>query len=113
MVGGEPDFGERRRGWVERDALELGLSVPGERAVAPAELFVVLPGLAIVDLAGVGVGEVDSRVGERSCEFGEAVGGQFVIVIDLDQNIASAGLTREPFQLADVLVWPVYGTIRA
>ena len=91
------------------DAFELGLAIPGEGAVAPAELLVVLPGLAVVDLEGVGVGEVDAWIGERSCEFSEAVGGKFVVVVDLDQDIASARLAREPLQFADVLRLPRVG----
>ncbi len=103
MVGSEPDLRERPRRWFERHALELGLAIPGERAIAPAERFVVFPRLAVVDLAAVGVGEVDARVGERYGQFGEAVGSEFVIVIDLDQDIASAGLASELFQFADVM----------
>ena len=56
-----------------------------------------------MDLAAVGVGEVDSGIGERGGEFGEAVGGEFVVVIDLDEDITSAGLAGELFQFADVL----------
>ncbi len=48
-----------------------------------------------MDLTAVGVGEVDSWVGERNCEFCEAVGGEFVIMVDLDQDIASAGMAGE------------------
>ncbi len=103
VVGGEPDLRERPRGRFECDAFELGLAVPHERAIAPAERLVVFPRFAVVDLAAVGVGEVHSRVGERGCEFGEAVGSEFVVVVDLDQDIPSAGLARELFQFADVL----------
>ena len=103
VVGGEPDLGERPRGRLERDAFELRQAIPRERAITPAELLVVLPGFAVMDLACVGVREVDPRFGERSCEFGEAVGGEFVVVIDLDQDIASAGMARELFEFADVL----------
>ncbi len=103
VVGSEPDLRERPGGRFEGDAFELRLAIPGKRAIAPAELLVVFPGFAVADLAAVGVGEVDARVGERSGEFSEAVGGEFVIVIDLDQNLASAGLAGEPLEFADVL----------
>ena len=103
VIGGEPDLGERPRGRFERDAFELGLAVPGKGAIAPAELLVVLPRFAVVDLAGVGIREVDLRGVERSCEFGEAVGGEFVVVIDLDEDMASAGLARELLEFADAL----------
>ena len=103
VVGGEPDFGERSWGRVEGDAFELGLAIPGERAIPPAELFVVLPGFSVVDLACVGVGEVDARVGERGDQLGKAVGGEFVVVVDIDEHIASTGLAGKPFQFTDIL----------
>ena len=66
-------------------------------------MLVVFPRLAVANLAAVRISEVDTRVGECSGQLGEAVGGEFVIVVDLDQDIASAGLAGELLQFADVL----------
>ena len=51
MVGGQPHFGERRGGGFGRDAFELWLAIPDERAIPPDELLVVLPAFSVVDLA--------------------------------------------------------------
>ena len=63
VVGSEPDIGERPGGWIECHALELGQAIPGERAIPPAELFIVLPRFAIVDLAVRGLNGIEETSG--------------------------------------------------
>ena len=63
MVGSEPDLRERPGGWIECHALVLGQAIPGERAIPPAELFIVLPRFAIVDLAVRGLNGIEETSG--------------------------------------------------